>query len=258
MAGKKGTGTKVAGASRSRSARAGLTFPVSRILAKLRSTDTAPRVASAAPVFLAAVLEYLSAEILELSGNAARDHKKMRINPRHLQLAIRSDEELNTLLNNVIVPEGGVLPAINMALIKKPSSQPGSKPAKTPTPASPSKRKSPASSSSSSAPSAKRAKKTAAASKSEAGPTWQFFDNGWHAYSAEANRLVEEAYQGYLSNPGLCDVRAVKSGQWHYQVDFLNFKQTNVDHNNHTVRNIRRLAPPGSGGAILAGEAPPS
>ena len=68
-------------------------------------------------MYLAAVLEYLAAEILELAGNAARDNKRARINPRHIQLAIRNDEELNVLLKDVSIAQGGVLPNIHAVLL---------------------------------------------------------------------------------------------------------------------------------------------
>lgn len=63
--------------------------------------------------------QYLCAEILELAGNACRDNKKKRITPRHIQLAIRNDEELNKLLQGVTIAEGGVLPNIHAVLLPK-------------------------------------------------------------------------------------------------------------------------------------------
>ena len=113
--GKAKTGVK----AKSRSSRAGLQFPVGRIHRLLRKGNYGSRVGAGAPVYLAAVLEYLGAEILELAGNAARDNKKTRINPRHIQLAVRNDEELNRLLGGVTIAQGGVLPNIHAVLLPK-------------------------------------------------------------------------------------------------------------------------------------------
>lgn len=105
--------------SKSRSSRAGLLFSVGRVHRMLKKGRYADRVGAGAPVYLAAVLEYLVAEVLELAGIAARDNKKVRITPRHLQLAIRSDEELNNLLSHVTIAQGGVLPKIHAVLLPR-------------------------------------------------------------------------------------------------------------------------------------------
>ena len=117
----RGKGGKAKAKAKTRSFRAGLQFPVGRVHRFLRKGHYAQRVGSGAPVYLAAVLEYLSAEILELAGNAARDNKKSRIIPRHLQLAVRNDEELNKLLSGVTIAQGGVLPNIQAVLLPKKS-----------------------------------------------------------------------------------------------------------------------------------------
>ncbi|KAL8148993.1 histone H2AX-like [Apium graveolens] len=109
----KSKGTK----SVSRSQKAGLQFPVGRIARFLRAGRYAQRVGSGSPVYLSAVLEYLAAELLELAGNAARDNKKTRIIPRHIQLAVRNDDELSKLLGSVTIVNGGVLPNINAVLL---------------------------------------------------------------------------------------------------------------------------------------------
>ena len=116
--GKGGRGKK-AGKATSRSAKAGLQFPVGRIARFMRKQRVAARIGAGAPVYMAAVLEYLAAEILELAGNAARDNKKARIIPRHIQLAVRNDEELNKLLGGVTIAQGGVLPNIHAVLLPK-------------------------------------------------------------------------------------------------------------------------------------------
>ncbi|XP_056152549.1 histone H2A-like [Lampris incognitus] len=119
MSGRGKQGGKARAKSKTRSSRAGLQFPVGRVHRLLRKGNYAERVGAGAPVYLAAVLEYLTAEILELAGNAARDNKKTRIIPRHLQLAVRNDEELNKLLGGVTIAQGGVLPNIQAVLLPK-------------------------------------------------------------------------------------------------------------------------------------------
>ena len=115
----KGKGGRGEKKSTTASAKAGLQFPVGRIGRYLRQGKYATRMGAGAPVYLAAVLEYLCAEILELAGNAARDNKKSRIVPRHITLAVKNDEELNKLLGGVTIASGGVLPNIHAVLLPK-------------------------------------------------------------------------------------------------------------------------------------------
>jgi len=70
---------------------------------------------------------------------------------------------------------------------------------------------------------------------------WQYLDGHWKNYDVEASNTVEDTYLKYKEDRGETDVRAVKSGSWEYQVDFAAMKQINIQHENHTTRDIRRV-----------------
>jgi histone H2A len=105
----------------SKSFRSGIVFPVTRTQKRLaRHVGGKARNGSGAGVYLAAVIEYLVAEVLELAGNLARDLKKTRISDRNILLAIKKDNELSHLTRHWVL-QGGVLPGIHSALLPKSS-----------------------------------------------------------------------------------------------------------------------------------------
>lgn len=79
-------------------------------LAKIIGTGSA--------VYMAAVLEYITAEMLTLARDIATQNKRGRIKPRDITLAVKGDPELDELLKDVTIAEGGVAPFIYQELLR--------------------------------------------------------------------------------------------------------------------------------------------
>lgn len=107
------------GASVSMAKRAGILFPIARVHRQLKehSATGSGRVAATASVYLAAVLEYLVAETLEVSGAVANAEKLHRITPHHITMGVRHDEELDRLFPPGSIAGGGVIPWIHRSLV---------------------------------------------------------------------------------------------------------------------------------------------
>lgn len=103
------------GPPQSRGSLAGLTFPVTRIENIMKELSNSERKSETAAVYMAAVIEYLTAEILELAGNVSRNWNKVRVTPRHIKLAIDNDGELSKLYSGVVM-SGGVVPHVEPAV----------------------------------------------------------------------------------------------------------------------------------------------
>ena len=107
-------------ASASRSSKAGLKMPVSRVNRHLKLSRVTERVGASTPVFMACVLEYIIAEVLELAGNTCNKQKRKRVSIQDICQAIRSDAELHKLMEGFRFFTGDKLQNVSQAVTLEP------------------------------------------------------------------------------------------------------------------------------------------
>jgi len=113
-----------------------LTLPIHKFAKALKGQSHTKRVGGGTAVILTSIIEYVTSEILELAGNTAKEGNKNRIVPKHIQQAVRTDEELNKYFANVTIAGGGVVPQVHAtALPKKDKPQKARQPAAAEAPA---------------------------------------------------------------------------------------------------------------------------
>lgn len=99
----------------------GLQFSPSRVRTLMRmyiNTKTG-RIGRTAPIYLAAIVEYVVAELLELAGDTTDDNGRIRITNRFLMLAIENDHDLKALYPpNTYILGGGVWTKLKTKKVK--------------------------------------------------------------------------------------------------------------------------------------------
>ncbi|EZG69601.1 histone H2A [Gregarina niphandrodes] len=99
------SGSKSGG--QSMTAKAGLIFPCARVRSHMKEVCFGQRIRPEAAICLAGVLEYLVAELLEVSGEEAKRQNRQRITPAHLLDTIRNDVDFSELAKNITLAHTG-------------------------------------------------------------------------------------------------------------------------------------------------------
>lgn len=115
--GKRKSGTATRSKPVSHNKKAGVIFPVGRCNRYLKQGRYAERVGGSAGVFMAGVLEYITAELCELAGNVCEEQGKKQIMPKHINFGIMHDEELAKLFSTSQISQGGQKVNINEFLL---------------------------------------------------------------------------------------------------------------------------------------------
>jgi histone H2A len=101
---------------KTKSFRAGLTFPVGRFMRLIKKEGSMKRVSPDAAVAMAGALEYLCEELVNVGDIMIKDK---RIKPRHIALKTYGDADLSKFFGTNSIAAGGVLPNIHAVLLPK-------------------------------------------------------------------------------------------------------------------------------------------
>ena len=97
--------------------KAGTIFPVGRSVRLMKEARLSERISVSAGAYIAGVLEYICAEILEMAGNVCEEAGRKTIAPKHINLGVRADQELNKMMSNIVISQGGMLPNVHEYLV---------------------------------------------------------------------------------------------------------------------------------------------